>query len=60
MLSLMSRFKADETGNSTVDWMVLTAGIVMLASAVMATVGSSANEVADDTGKVIESRGVGT
>lgn len=60
MSALLDRFWNDEAGNTTVDWLVLTAGIVMLGAAVMASLGAGTSKLADDTSVVVEERGVGT
>lgn len=59
MTAIIDRFWNDETGNTTVDWLVLTAGIVMLGAAVSASLGQSSKGLADDTAAVVESRQVG-
>ena len=46
----LNKFLADESGAVTVDWVVLTAAIVGLGIAVMATVTSSVSNVAADIG----------
>ncbi len=51
MLNLFKNFANDESGAVTVDWVVLTAGIVVLGVIVMTTVSASvtglATEIAD-------------
>lgn len=59
MERFLTRFWSDEDGNTTIDWMVLTAGLVMLAVAVMAAVGTTSQAVADDTRTVIEAVNTG-
>ncbi len=39
MERFVKTFWKDEDGSITLDWMILTAGLVLLGSAVMATVG---------------------
>ncbi len=39
----------DKAGNTTIDWMVLTAGLVLLGTAAMASVGTSSQGLANDT-----------
>ncbi|KPP90378.1 MAG: hypothetical protein HLUCCA08_15565 [Rhodobacteraceae bacterium HLUCCA08] len=53
MERFIKRFRNEEDGNTTIDWMVLTAGIVMLGAAVMAAVGPQAQALADDTTEAI-------
>lgn len=59
MTKIIERFWSDETGNTTVDWLVLTAGIVMLGAAVAASVGPSGKDFADETGTIVAERSVG-
>jgi len=47
MLNFIKTFRADEDGAVTVDWVVLTAAIVGLGIAVLASVRSGANTMAD-------------
>lgn len=51
----ITRFWSEEDGNATIDWMVLVAGVVMLAVAVMTAVGPTTQALADDTSEVIQS-----
>lgn len=54
MERFVKKFWTEEDGNTTIDWMVLTAGLVLLGSAVMATVGAPAQDLANDTATVVE------
>lgn len=54
MERFVKKFWTEEDGNTTIDWMVLTAGLVLLGAAVMASVGPPAQALADDTTDVIE------
>lgn len=54
MEKFVKRFWTEEDGNTTIDWMVLTAGLVLLGAAVMASVGTNTQALADDTTNVIE------
>lgn len=54
MMRFITRFWTEEDGNTTIDWMVLTAGLVLLGAAVMAAVGTPANDLADRTTTVID------
>ena len=47
MLDFIKTFRADEDGAVTVDWVVLTAAIVGLGIAVLASVRSGANQMGD-------------
>lgn len=51
MERFVKRFWTADDGNTTVDWMVMTAGLVLLGAAVMASIGSGAQTAADDTPK---------
>ena len=53
MERFITRFWKEEDGNTTIDWMVLTAGIVMLGAAVMAAVGPQTQSLAEETTEVI-------
>ncbi len=50
MLNLIKNFRADEDGAVTVDWVVLTAAIVGLGIAVLASVSGGATALATDIG----------
>ena len=50
MLNFIKNFRADEDGAVTVDWVVLTAAIVGLGIAVLATVRDGAVNLADEIG----------
>lgn len=50
MLNFIKNFRADEDGAVTVDWVVLTAAIVGLGIAVLATVRDGATNLADEIG----------
>ena len=54
MERLVKNFWTEEDGNTTIDWMVLTAGLVLLGAAVMATIGSGSQSYADDSGAFVE------
>jgi len=56
MLNFIKNFRADEDGAVTVDWVVLTAAIVGLGLAVLASVRTGAESLADG----IEANLVGT
>lgn len=54
MERFVKKFWTEEDGNTTIDWMVLTAGLVLLGAAVMASVGTQTQALAEDTTDVIE------
>ncbi len=50
MAKLLDRFWTDETGNAALDWLILTAGVVLLSAAVLSAAdGAAANAGATDT-----------
>lgn len=55
MERFVKKFWTEEDGNTTIDWMVLTAGLVLLGAAIMASVGVESQALADDTSGVIDS-----
>ncbi|MEL6508537.1 MAG: hypothetical protein AAFQ47_14235 [Pseudomonadota bacterium] len=54
MERLLKKFASDDAGNATVDWLVLTAGLVFLGVAVAISVGTSTGTVASSTTDVID------
>lgn len=56
---LTKRFKDDEDGAVTVDWVVLTAAIVGLGVAVLASVRSATESLGDRISQEIENQVVG-
>ena len=54
MERFVKKFWTEEDGNTTIDWMVLTAGLVLLGAAVMATVGVESRALADHTTETID------
>ncbi len=56
MANFIERFWSDEDGNTTIDWLVLTAGIVLLGAAIMAAVSPSTRNMAHNTADIIETR----
>ena len=59
MLNFIKNFRADEDGAVTVDWVVLTAAIVGLGIAVMASVRGGATDLAGDIGTNLTNTVVG-
>ena len=55
LFSLLKKFRADESGAVTVDWVVLTAAIVGLGVVVINTVGTGITDVATDMAAEIRS-----
>ncbi|WP_172297518.1 hypothetical protein [Pseudoruegeria sp. HB172150] len=56
--SKIKAFLDDESGAVTVDWVVLTAALIGLALAIMATIGGSAQDVADEIATTMTERGI--
>lgn len=49
MMKLINKFRRDENGAVTVDWVVLTAAVVGLAVAAYTSIESGASELTADT-----------
>jgi len=60
MLNFIKNFRADEDGAVTVDWVVLTAAIVGLGLAVLASVRTGATDLAADIGTNLSTTVVGS
>lgn len=58
-VSLLKKFRNDESGAVTVDWVVLTAAIVGLGIAVMAVVGNGMLTLSDSISEEITNTSVG-
>lgn len=59
LVSMLKKFRNDESGAVTVDWVVLTAAIVGLGFVVINIVGDSITTVASDMATEIGSTAVG-
>ena len=59
MLYFIKNFKNDESGAVTVDWVVLTAAIVLLGGVVGAAVSGGATDLAGDVGTYLTDIEVG-
>ena len=55
MKQFFARFWNEEDGNATIDWMVLTARLVLLGVAVMAAIGGPSRTLASGTAEVLDS-----
>lgn len=60
MTKLFKNFFADESGAVTVDWVVLTAAIVGLGIAVMASVSGGLQDLSGDIRDQLTSQGIST
>ncbi len=60
MLNFFKNFAKDESGAVTVDWVVLTAAIVGLGIAIMASVGQSTADLGDLISSEITDMGIAT
>lgn len=58
MLSFFLKFKADEDGAVTVDWVVLTAGVVILAVVTVNEIRTGNNVLAAETSQYLERQDV--
>ncbi len=52
----LARFRGNEHGAVTVDWVVITAGVVALGIAAMTLIGSEATSLATATGDYVAER----
>ncbi|WP_165352830.1 hypothetical protein [Loktanella sp. IMCC34160] len=53
MTPFLQTFVKSEDGNTTIDWMVLTAGLLLLSVAVATAIGGPTTGIADETAAVI-------
>ncbi|MBI1493466.1 Flp family type IVb pilin [Halocynthiibacter styelae] len=60
MLHLFRNFLDNESGAVTVDWVVLTAGIVMMGAVFAIPIGNDVSELSRETGTAIGSMSVAT
>ena len=56
MLNFFKKFRKDEDGAVTVDWVVLTAAVVALAGAAYTAIDTGATNLTEDTGNFIEAK----
>lgn len=55
-----ARFAHDETGAVTIDWVVLSAAVVGLVTAIFITLGNDTADYAEDIQSVMTARGIMT
>jgi Flp pilus assembly pilin Flp len=60
LFNLAGRFGRDESGAVTVDWVVLTAAIVGLGIAVLATVSDGVENLSGDIDTTLSTQGIST
>jgi len=60
MTAIIAHFLNDETGAVTVDWVVLTAGILLLAIGVVAPIGSNVTNSSNSIGAYVGSMTIAT
>ncbi|MFV2053278.1 Flp family type IVb pilin [Aliiroseovarius sp. YM-037] len=60
MNKMFAKFLKDESGAVTVDWVILTAGIVGLAIAVAVPIGMTTSERGDDIGSYVDNVTIAT
>lgn len=56
MQKIFECFMSDEEGNAVIDWVVLMAGMVLLALSVVLTVTGNVDHITDDTRTRIQSQ----
>lgn len=56
MLNFIKKFRKDEDGAVTVDWVVLTAAVVALAGAAYTSIETGATNLTSNTGSFISSQ----
>ena len=56
MMNFIKKFRKDENGAVTVDWVVLTAAVVALAGAAYTSIESGAKNLTSSTGTFIEGK----
>jgi Flp pilus assembly pilin Flp len=56
MLKFINKFRKDENGAVTVDWVVLTAAVVALAGAAYTSIETGASNLTESTGTFIEGK----
>lgn len=55
---ILARFAQDETGAVTIDWVVLSAAVVGLVTAIFLTLGNDTADYAEDIQSVMTARGI--
>ncbi|UWQ92337.1 hypothetical protein QEZ52_06045 [Aliisedimentitalea scapharcae] len=56
MMKFFNKFRKDENGAVTVDWVVLTAAVVALAGAAYTSIETGASNLTESTGTFIEGK----
>ncbi|UWQ92338.1 hypothetical protein K3727_05950 [Rhodobacteraceae bacterium M382] len=56
MMNFFNKFRKDENGAVTVDWVVLTAAVVALAGAAYTSIETGASNLTESTGTFIEGK----
>lgn len=56
----LARFAKDETGAVTIDWVVLSAAVVGLVTAIFVTLGNDTADYSEDIGSFMSSTGIKT
>lgn len=57
---MLENFLSDETGAVTVDWVVLTAAVAGLVTAIFVTLGNDTADYSEDIGSFMSSQGIKT
>lgn len=55
--AFLERFRRNDRGAVTVDWVVITAGVLALMISIMSLIGTEAESLATETGSFIRERG---
>ena len=58
--SRLARFAADDSGAITVDWVVLTAAVVGMVSAIFVTLGNDTADYSEKVGSAMSTQGIKT
>ena len=56
----LARFAASESGAVTIDWVVLSAAVVGLVTAIFVTLGNDTADYSEDIGSFMSSQGIKT
>ena len=59
MINFIKKFRRDEDGAVTVDWVVLTAAVVALAGAAYTAIDTGTENLSESTGEFIEGKDPG-
>ena len=60
MMRLIAKFRRDEAGAITVDWVILSAGVIALAIGVVSLLGATTTPQADNLGNFVSDQAIAT